>query len=467
MKFWAKTYFSVLILFLLVFNMSICWIMYTTHQYMLDSEKDKALGQYYFIKQALESDMESLKSNNKLSEESINNLMNYYSRYYSKQSISFLFQKDNTVIFSNLQYNANTLHDKLLNIKSGQNIELLEQNKNKYVLISGTIDTLKDKYYLVSCYKLERVMSVWTKLEKVFIYFSFLISLVLAILLGMLLNGRSKPLKQLMVFVNQIKNGNYGGKIEVHGKDEFAMLGNNFNEMSEKISSTVQQLNSDMAMKQQFIDNVSHELRTPLTSIYGYAEYIQKAAISEEDKYEATKYIMEESRRLQYMANRLLDMTIRRKNEIVVNQIKVEELFEKVLRTVMPIANEKSIEINVNNNLSYINGEIELIESLLVNLLDNSIKACEKNQSIQMLAFSLNQEDIIQIIDKGKGISEEHIKHIMEPFYRADKARSKSNGGVGLGLTLCKQIMDMHHGKLEITSELNKETTVTLTFTTS
>jgi signal transduction histidine kinase len=82
-----------------------------------------------------------------------------------------------------------------------------------------------------------------------------------------------------------------------------------------------------------------------------------------------------------------------------------------------------------------------------------------------LTGFSLNKEAIIQIIDKGKGISEEHISHITEPFYRADKARDKSEGGTGLGLALCAQIMDMHNGKLEIDSELGKGTTVSLRFT--
>lgn len=466
MKFWTKTYFYVLILFLLVFNLSICWIMHTTLKCMLNSEKEKSLGQHYFIKQSIESDMESLKSNNKLSDDSLKNLMKYYSNYYGNQNLSFSLRDEKKSIFSNLQY-GQVLNDKLLDIKGGQNVEILEQNGERYVLIIGNIDKFKNKYSLISCYKIERVMKVWSKLEKTFICFSFIVSIVLAILLGILLNSRSKPLKQLMILVNKITSGNYGVKVQVRGKDEFAMLGISFNEMSEKIRDTVDHLNSDMSMKQQFIDNVSHELRTPLTSIYGYAEYIQRAAISEEDKYECTNYIMKESKRLQYMSNRLLDMTVRRKSEVVLGEINIDELFERVLKTISSSARAKSISINVSNKLEFISGEIELIESLLVNLLDNSIKASEENKSINITTFSLNNEKIIEIVDEGKGISEEHLRHITEPFYRADKARSRAEGGVGLGLALCKQIMDMHGGKLEITSKLNEGTTAKLIFTSS
>lgn len=467
MKFWTKTYFYVLILFLMVFNISIYLIMSKTYQSMVDSEKKKASSEYYFIKQSLKNDMELLDSNNKLSDSSMKNLIDYYSSYYKDQNISFLLENNNSVIFSNLQYSINSINSNIKNTNDGQNISLQSQNGAEYIIICSTINYSVSKYNFIYCYRLDMIMNVWNKLKSTFIYFSFIISIILALSLAIMLNGRSKPLKKLIDFVNQLKNGNYTGKVKISGKDEFAVLGENFNEMSEKIRNTVQQLNSDMKMKQQFIDNLSHELRTPLTSIYGYAEYIQKAAISEEDKYEATKFIMEESRRLQYMSNRLLDMTIRRQTQIIKSEINVEELFEKVLKTISSHAEEKSITINISNSLSFIIGEQQLIESLLINLLDNAIKASEDNQSIEVIGFSSNKRAMIQIIDKGRGISKEHIDHITEPFYRADKARSKSEGGTGLGLALCKQIMDMHKGELLITSELNKGTTVSLTFTTS
>lgn len=441
--------------------------MYTTYEGMLGSEKERALGEHYFIKQSLENDMSNLSANDKLSDEALKNLMNDYSNYYSDKNISFSFLKNQQIISSNLKYNFKTSKNDLLKITKGQNITYVKENGNRYILIVGLIDKSPDKYYLVYCYKMEKIMNLWNKLRKIFIGFSFIISIVLAILLGLLLNRLSSPLKQLLIYVNQIKNGDYQSRIKISGKDELAILGDNFNEMSEKIKITLERLNNEMERKQQFIDNLSHELRTPLTSIYGYAEYIQKAAISEEDKYEATKYIMEESSRLNYMANRLLDMTIRKENSIVNDKINVLQLLEQVLKIIAPHAVEKSITISISNELSYINGEIQLLECLLVNLLDNAIKASKENQSIKIVGFSRNTESIIEIIDMGKGIAKEDIQHLTEPFYRVDKARSKAEGGTGLGLALCKQIMDMHQGSLEIISELSKGTTVRLIFTTS
>ncbi len=463
MKFWVKTYFCVLVLFIFILNSSICLIVYTTYQSMLSSEKDKARVENNYIRESLSDDILSLNSNKKLSEQAIKNLMEYYSSYYQKQGLSFRLSHNKSIIFSNLPFeiknpNINSLYN---------NAIVSDREKDRYILISNSLNNSNNQYTFVYCSKLDRMMDVWRKIEKTIILFSFVSSLLLSALLAWLLNRRSKPLTQLINHVNNVKNGIYDTRVEIRGKDEFSILGNNFNEMSGKIRANMEQLNNDMKNKQQFIDNLSHELRTPLTSIHGYAEYIQKAAITEEDKYEATLCIMEESKRLQYMAARMLDISLLRQASISKTEINADELFRKILKTILPILNEKSIKINVSNELKHIMGEQPLIESLLINLLDNAIKASDMHQSILLAGFIKNGDAVIQITDNGKGVSTEHLAHLTEPFYRADKSRSKSEGGTGLGLTICKQIMDLHKGRLEFASVLNKGTTVSLTFTFS
>ncbi|OPJ61396.1 sensor histidine kinase [Clostridium oryzae] len=459
MKFWVKTYFCVLMLFLLVFNASICFIMSTTYRYMIDDEKSKARNEYYYISKDMKYSIDTLKNNNNLSDAALKNLI----EYYSNNNISFLLSKSNGKVLSNLKYKMNKKYEEMLKIKSGQAVALVEKKGTRYILISSALG----KYHLIYCNRLDRITDLWDRLRSMFIYFSLVVSFMLAIFLAIMLNSRSKPLKELIVSVNGVKNGNYDNRVKILGKDEFAILGENFNEMAEKIDYTLKKLNSDMQMKQKFIDNLSHELRTPLTSIYGYADYIQKAAISEEDKYEATEFIMKESKRLEYMANRLLDMTIRSQNSIVKGKIDVEELFSRVVKVTAFKAKKKSLKITSKNNLKYIFGEMELIESVIINLVDNAIKASEPGKAIEIAGISSEKESIIQITDNGKGIAEEHIDHILEPFYRADKSRSRAEGGTGLGLALCKQIMDMHKGKIEISSEVNKGTKISLIFTTS
>jgi signal transduction histidine kinase len=412
------------------------------------------------------NDIDTLDSNGKLSSSTIENLINYYSSHYSGENTSFLFSQDKKIIFSNLQYNIKTLPDSILNVKSNEKVALLSENRDKYILVSSAFDKSSKNFSLVYCYRIDRMMGTWSKLKTNFIYFSFSISTLLAIVLAIMLNSSSKPLKKLTDFVVRIKDGDYSSKVEIQGSDEFTLLAKEFNEMSDKISNTMERLSNDMEMKQQFIDNLSHELRTPLTSIYGYAEYIQKAAISEVDKYEATAFIMQESRRLQSMANRLLDMTIRKNIDIDIKEVDIDKLFEGVLRNIALAAKEKSISITIKNQIKNILGDKDLIESLLINLLDNAIKASENKQTIELVGENLNGKALIKVIDHGQGIDKDHITHLTEAFYRVDKARARGEGGAGLGLALCKQIMDMHHGQLQVHSELSKGTTVSVTFTT-
>ncbi len=274
-----------------------------------------------------------------------------------------------------------------------------EVKSGKYFLISTSLSNSNSQYSFVYCGKLDRMMDVWRKIEKTIILFSFASSLLLSALLAWLLNRRSKPLTQLINHVNNVKNGIYDTRVEIRSKDEFSILGNNFNEMSGKIRANMEQLNNDMKNKQQFIDNLSHELRTPLTSIHGYAEYIQKAAISEEDKYEATLCIMEESKRLQYMSARMLDISLLRQASINKTEINVDELFRKILKTILPISNEKSIKINVSNELKHIMGEQPLIESLLINLSDWRAEK-KKEHMIEQQEIYLSVKEKINIEKK-------------------------------------------------------------------
>lgn len=122
--------------------------------------------------------------------------------------------------------------------------------------------------------------------------------LVMAFFLFQFLNIIFRPLRQISSASTKIAKGNYEIRLLVQGKDEIASVAHNFNLMARQVETQIQHLQEIAEQKQQFIDNFSHELRIPLTAIYGYAEYIQKAPISEEERYECTQFIMSECTRL-------------------------------------------------------------------------------------------------------------------------------------------------------------------------
>lgn len=237
--------------------------------------------------------------------------------------------------------------------------------------------------------------------------------------------------------------------------------------MAEEIQNQMQQLATAADQKQQFIDNLAHELRTPLTSIYGYAEYIQKIVRTEEDKLFATNVIMSESQRLQNVANHLLDMATFRSKLMKKDDVQIKQLFSGVEQSMSMIAEEQKIQITYDHHFDTIFCETDMIHILLVNLIDNAIKACGENGIINVSAHIENDCKVIAVQDNGKGMEQEKLIRITEPFYRIDSSRSRSIGGAGLGLALCEQITENHEAELSFFTEIGKGTTAKITFTNS
>ena len=233
---------------------------------------------------------------------------------------------------------------------------------------------------------------------------------------------------------------------------------------TEKLESQIMLLEKELEGKQQFVDNFAHEIRTPLTSIYGYAEYLQKVQLDEHEIIESTGYIMSESTHMKKLANSLLELSTLRHYVPVRSRILIQELFDDVKSSLSNLLLEHDIELNCRISTNYMTGQEDLIKSLLINLVSNAVKA--GSSEITLEAKKQSGNIIISVIDNGCGIPEDSLSKIMEPFYRVDKSRSRDLGGVGIGLTLCKQIAQVHGAKLIIESTENIGTAVTIIFTT-
>ncbi len=214
--------------------------------------------------------------------------------------------------------------------------------------------------------------------------------------------------------------------------------------------------------KQNLVDNLSHELRTPLTAIAGYADYMQRAELSEEEKYEATDTIISEAKRLQTMADKLLQMSAARTQNLVFETVQAYDLLANVQRILQPKAQASAVAVSVFcEEDQTVFCVPDLMESLLVNLADNAIKACEKGGAVTLRAAQSG----ITVTDNGCGMSEQTLAHLGEPFYRADKARARADGGAGIGVSLCFEIARTHKMKLHFVSQPQKGTQAVLTFT--
>lgn len=337
-----------------------------------------------------------------------------------------------------------------------------------FISINGALPN-PFRFYLLS-YRLNITTNI-TDMQDIQQYLwvtSIIVALVAAVLLYFILLNIFKPLEIVASAAGQITDGLYGQQIIVKGRNELAAVAIAFNRMSAQIESQIQELEEEAERKQQFVDNFAHEIRTPLTSIYGYAEYLQKANLSEGELIESAEYIMSEADHMKKVANSLLELATLRDYQPEINQIFIPELFIEIKQSLEKTLKQRNIELRIQAMAPYIEGQADLIKSLLVNLCTNAIASCEQSKGIIRLSASIENENIIiSIDDNGCGIPSSKISKVTEPFFRVDKARSRSQGGVGLGLALCKQIAHVHGAKLTIASTLGIGTLVRLTFTSS
>lgn len=200
------------------------------------------------------------------------------------------------------------------------------------------------------------------------------------------------------------------------------------------------------------VDNLAHELRTPLTAIRGYAEYLQNAAVTEDDRYSATKFIVDESKRLSDICDRLLIIANLREGDIAFEDLDVESLFQ----------NTKMIFKNVDYDIKkyYIMGDNTLIQSMINNFVSNAVKASPKDEPVSLLCY----DNIIEVKDRGKGIDPATLSRISRPGYKPDIIGRQSNGN-GLGIPLCHRIARIHNAHLEFISKEGEGTTVRVIFT--
>lgn len=284
------------------------------------------------------------------------------------------------------------------------------------------------------------------------------------------------PIQQLATVSNQVTDDLNEGSFEENQylclqkskrRDELGDLTNNYRVMLQTVQGQLDKLSSDkneiyalMENRKEFYDNVTHELKTPLTTIHGYAQLLQDNGSEDEELFQkGVQSILDEAERLHRMVIQLLEMSTNVERQIWM-QVSITEL----LRDVSDAMNLKAkrygshIELYTTENISTL-AQKERLREVFVNVLDNAIKYGDNPQTIQVNICKEDKWIKVHIINEGRGMSEQEISHIFEPFYRVDKQYSREQGSAGLGLSICIQIMKEHNGNIEVVSEAGKTTT--------
>ena len=282
-----------------------------------------------------------------------------------------------------------------------------------------------------------------------------LIGLALAGALASWISGvLTRPLSQLADAAAKLADGDYAAPLPAAKNDEMNALIRAFSRMSAAIDERETALRTQAEERQALIDALAHEMRTPLTAILGGARLLQQSRLSGSQQSELLDTMAREASRLSTMDERLLLLTRLDHDAPAFAPFDSQAMAREALSVFDGVRLEGDDAVFV--------GERELTILLLRNLVVNAQRAGGK----EAVRVTLHP-DGFDVTDYGCGMTKEQIARAFEPFYKADKARTRSAGGAGLGLPLCRKIARLHHGELHMESEIGRGTRVCYRFDTS
>ena len=297
------------------------------------------------------------------------------------------------------------------------------------------------------------------------------LALMVASLGGQFLAHKAlKPVDDITQTARMITSQNLNQRITPPKvKDEISRLIETFNGMISRLDQSFRQIN-------QFSSDASHELKTPLTILKGEAEVMLRKERTQQEYQQTLKSNLEEINRMSQIVEDLLLLSKADTGEIKLNKedINLSEILTGVVAQMDMIARSKRLHLSASSNHQdiYIFGDALRIRELFINLIENGIKYTEEGGSIHITLqkeyppWVRNQSDRAEkerekfakiiVSDTGIGISKEDQEKVFNRFFRVDKARSREQGGSGLGLSICKWIVEAHQGEIKVESELEK-----------
>ena len=279
------------------------------------------------------------------------------------------------------------------------------------------------------------------KLNPVFAHVHLAITLIILVVVGFIvasfvIRKILKPLSLLNNAVEEIGKGNLEQRISIDSDDEFGSLANAINFMTADLKKMIE-------ARDQLLLSVSHELRTPITRARIALEMIHDSS--------EKKSIEGDLKEMEHMITGILESERLQNGSIKLNlsHVKLAELLSDII-SCYHTEKDRIVLFPVSDDLIIFVNKI-LIQTVLRNLIDKSLKySAITDKSIEISVIHRDEVIIIQIEDYGQGIPSDKLPFIFEPFYRVDESRSKNTGGYGLGLHLCKKIMDLHKAQIEV-----------------
>jgi heavy metal sensor kinase len=276
---------------------------------------------------------------------------------------------------------------------------------------------------------------------------------------GYILAGRAlEPVATITAIAARISADDLHARLALDlPSDELGRLANTFDAMLGRIDSAFER-------QRRFTADAAHELRTPLSLLKGQVDLALSRPRTTEEYQEALRAIESDLGRMTGLVATLLSLARTDNGKLPLDfaQVDITSIVRTVLEQYQPLATESQVTLVDESKTAILEADEDLLIQVLVNLLDNALAHTPASGKILVGCDSLQDEVRIWVEDNGIGISAEDQPHVFEPFYRVDSARSRQQGGAGLGLAICKSIADAHHGEISITSQVGQGTRIEL-----
>lgn len=276
---------------------------------------------------------------------------------------------------------------------------------------------------------------------------SLLLGCVIALFVGKLI---IRPIQSIGDAFDELSRGNFAVRVSEEHKI------NEIREMSKKFNAMAHDLSHIETLRTDFVANVSHEFKTPLSAIEGYATLLQSSTLTPQKQEHYVGKILDNSRKLSYLSSNILMLSKLENQEMIGGkcEFRLDEQLRKTILLLEEKWTAKSIEFDLDLKKQMYFGNEALLEAVWRNIIDNAIKHSDAGGCIRVDIKAKAKQICVTIADEGEGMSEETIKHIFEKFYQADPSRREE--GNGLGLALCKRIIELSGGEIDVKSALGK-----------
>ncbi len=320
------------------------------------------------------------------------------------------------------------------------------------------------KYDVVFTTQDSKTVLLWLGLYRNTLLITGLVTLALAGVLGFFLISRIlRPVKAITRTAKEIEENNLGRRLDVRNKDELGELASTLNQM-------LGRLDAAFVREREFTADASHELRTPLAIAQGEASLALRENRTEKEYKDALESISRQISRMSSLISRLLFLARSDDRlELVKTDVNLRALLAEVASDAQMLCEPKGISLAAElaapegpEGEILVKADAVRLRELFLNLVDNAVRYTPSGGSVTISISRAGDFARVAVKDTGVGIPAEHLSNIFKRFYRVDKSRSRTDGGVGLGLAITQRIAEIHGGRIEVQSEVGKGSTFTV-----